>query len=62
MSLHDDCIKCGKIKLISRNAHNSFNTIYGFNSIMCAYVHSKWSAAAGATAGARIPLPTNVHL
>lgn len=61
MSLNDDRSKCRKIKLISRNAqHNSFNTICGFNPIMCTYVHSKRNAAAAAAVG--IPLSTNVHL
>lgn len=59
----NDCIKCGKFKLINRNAHNSFNTVCGFNSIMCAYVVSGRSGAAAAeAAAARVPLSTDVHL
>lgn len=57
------CIKCVQIELINRNAHNSFNTVCGFDSIMCAYVaHSKRAATTTAAAAARTPLSTNVHL
>lgn len=60
MSLNDDRSECRKIELISRNAqHNSISFIYGYNSIMCADIHSRRSAAAAA---ARLPLSANVHL